>query len=575
MSDRRVLAFSLLIVLSLANCGQPASPAPVMLHLLAIGDFHGNLRPPAPLTGAPPDGKPVSAGGIDALAALVLEFRARHQHTLLVSAGDLIGASPLVSGLFHDEPTIEAMNRLGLDLSAVGNHEFDEGADELRRMQTGGCHPSGKNTCRGADVGTPVPFEGARFTFLAANVRTPSGATLFPPYAVRDFEGVRVAFIGIPPSSTPAIVDRSGIQGLRFDEEAATVNALVPELRAQGIEAIVVLLHEGGTVTGPEDASTLNGCAGELEGSPLERIVSALDEAVDLVVAGHSHDAYVCRLQNAAGRRIVVTAAHEYGRAVTEIALALDPATRDVASATATNHVVTRPATVPTGDSALERLVRGYEVLAEPLANRVIGRIGTTFSRERNDAGESALGALIADGQLESTRGAGAQIAFMNPGGIRASLDFKSSAAREGDGRVTYGEAFTVQPFGNTLVTVTLTGRDLHDLLEQQFRDCNGQRGTKVLGVSAGFQYSWSASAPPCSKVNRASMRLDGRPLDPEGAYRVTINSFLAGGGDDFSVLLRATEATGGVVDLDALAAWFGTRQVMSPHGTPRVRRTP
>jgi 5'-nucleotidase len=573
MSERVVVLFSCLLTSSLlAACAEP--PAPVVLHLLAIGDFHGNLRPPLPLPGATPGAAPVPAGGIDALYAMVQAFRARSPHTLVVSAGDLIGASPLVSGLFHDEPTIEAMNRLGLDLSTVGNHEFDDGTEELLRMQAGGCHPSGMNTCRGADVGTPVPFEGARFPYLAANVRTDSGATLFPPYAVRTFDGVRVALIGLTLEGTPAVVDRLQIRGLRFGEEAATVSALVPELRAQGIEAIVVLLHEGGDVAGPRNVSTLSGCAGGLAGSRIERIVAGLDAAVDLVVSGHSHDPYICRLKNAAGGSVLVTSAYDYGRVVTEIALTLDPSTRDVTSATAVNQVVARTPE-PATDAALDRLVRGYELLAEPLANRVIGRIAATFPRERNEAGESALGALIADAHLDATRQAGAQVAFINPGGIRTSLDFKSSRAGEGDGRVTYGEAFTVQPFANTLVTVTLTGRDLHDLLEQQFPGCNGQRDTQILGVSAGFEYRWSAAPPPCGKVDRASMRLDGRAIDAGQTYRVTINSFLAGGGDDFSVLLRGTEATTGVMDLDALEGWFGKHTAMSPRKTPRIRRLP
>jgi 5'-nucleotidase len=549
----------------------PTPPTPTTIHLVAINDFHGNLRPPAPLRGATDTSDPVAVGGIDALAAHVRAVRASHPDALVVSAGDLIGASPLVSGLFHDEPTIEAMNLVGLDLNAVGNHEFDDGTAELLRMQAGGCHPSADNTCLGAAAGLPEPFEGAKFQFLAANVRR-DGETIFPAYAIRTVGGRKIAFIGLTLEGTPAIVDRAGIADLTFADEVETINAEVSTLRAAGVRAIVVLLHEGGEVTGPRNVETLNDCAGMLEGSPLRRIVAALDDEIDLVVSGHTHQAYVCALPNAAGRPIAVTSAHDYGRVVTDIALTVDGESGDVTRVDAANVALVRGATTG-AQSPLDRLVEGYERLAEPLANRVIGRIGADFSPLPNEAGESALGALIADAQLAATRDAGAEIALMNPGGIRAGLAYASGPAGEGDGRVTYGEAYTVQPFANALVTLTLTGADLHDLLEQQFAGCSGQRGTRILPVSEGFEYAWSADAPACARIDPSTMRLNHVPIDPRENYRITVNSFLAAGGDDFSVLARARDRVTGVLDLQALEAWLDRERVAEPLAQPRIHR--
>jgi 5'-nucleotidase len=455
----------------------------------------------------------------------------------------------------------------------VGNHEFDDGTTELLRMQSGGCHPSGEHTCRGADVGTAVPFAGARFQFLAANVRR-DGEMLFPAYAIRTVAGQNVAFIGLTLEGTPAIVDRAGIADLEFADEAESINALVPALRAAGTAAIVVLLHEGGEVTGTRNVATINGCEGALQGSPVRAIVAALDDAVDLVVSGHTHQAYVCALPNAAGREIPVTSAHDYGRVVTEIALTLDARSGDVRSVDAVNVALTRDRPIEP-DARLERLVGGYERLAQPLANRVIGRIGADFSPLPNDAGESALGALIADAQLAATHDAGAEIALMNPGGIRAGLSWAGSAAGEGDGRVTYGEAFTVQPFANALVTLTLTGAELHELLEQQFAGCNGQRSTRILAASEGLEYVWAADAADCGRIDPSSIRLRGVPIDPRADYRITVNSFLAAGGDDFSVLGYGRDRVTGTLDLDALERHLGHAPDVAPNTVSRIRRGP
>ncbi|HSP80579.1 MAG TPA: bifunctional metallophosphatase/5'-nucleotidase [Myxococcaceae bacterium] len=542
----------------LLSCAHAGGPAPVLeeppsrqvrVQVLAINDFHGHLAPPPGSsgeirTGLQPDGHPVKvkAGGASFLARHLADLRATSPHTVVVSAGDLIGGSPLLSALFHDEPTIEAMNLLGLELAAVGNHEFDEGAEELRRMQSGGCHP-----VDGCQDGTP--FAGARFPFLAANVRTEADATLFPPYAVREFEGVKVAFIGMTLEGTPEIVEASGIAGLRFADEAETVNALVPELKRQGVEAIVVVVHEGG-----KQAGTYDGCEG-ISGSIVE-VVRRVDEEVDLFITGHTHQAYNCVLD---GRR--VTSAASYGRLVTDIDLVLDAATGEVVESTARNVLVTRDVE---GVPEVQALVDRHEALAAPLRDRIIGRVKAPLhppGRFESASGESTLGSVLADAQLAATREHGAQVAFMNPGGIRGELDA---------GDVTYGKAFSVQPFGNTLVTLTLTGAQLHTLLEQQWQPDGHQR---LLQPSRGFAYTWKASAPVGRKVDPALITLDGRPVEPEGRYRVTVNSFLAGGGDGLHVLAEGTERRGGPVDVDALEAWLKAHSPVEPPAPGRITR--
>ena len=520
-------------------------PAEVRLRILAINDFHGNIAASSDSFGG--------VGRADYLAANVAAARAEVDHSVFVSAGDLIGASPLVSALFHDEPTIEAMNLMGLDLNAVGNHEFDEGTAELLRMQRGGPHPAG-----GDRDGNP--FGGADFEFLAANVVVDeTGETIFPPYAVRDYGGVGVAFIGVTLEGTPGIVARSGVASLTFRDEAETVNALVPELQEAGVEAIVVLLHEGGLSDGgPDD------CGSGLTG-PVADIATRLDAAVDLVIAGHSNDEFACEVDGK-----WVTMADRGGRLFTVIDATLSGDTRDMTVQSA-NNVPNRQAEV-TPVPALTALIDRYEALAAPLADVVVGNVVADITREGNEAGESALGDVIADAQLAATRGAdagGAVAAFMNPGGIRADIWFAASG-NEADGAVTYGEAFAVHPFGNSLVTMSLTGAQIDALLEQQFD--NPEAGSmRVLQVSDGFSYAWDASAPAGSKVDVARIKINGVAVDLDGSYRVTVNSFLAEGGDGFSVLADGVERVGGDIDLDALIAYFADRGKVEPGSQDRI----
>lgn len=567
-----------LICLSICSCA--VLTVDTQIKIIAFNNFHGQLEAPGNLRANAATAAPtIPVGGAEWMAAYVDSLKAKNPNNVVVSAGDLIGATPLISALFHDEPTIETMNRLGLEFNAVGNHEFDEGRDELLRMQHGGCHPQDAFTCQGAAVGTPVPFEGASFAFLAANVQdTTSKKTLFAPYAIKTFGKVRVAFIGMTLKETPTIVSPSGVAGLEFTDEAATVNGLIPKLRARGVRAVVVLIHQGGTQPVTQAADTINSCAGNLSGTPITAIVNRLDDEVDLVISGHTHQAYNCLLANKTGRLISVTSANSIGRVLTDIDVAVNPTSGDITSVTAQNTLVDRSATGIAPDAEIAAIVSKYRALATPIANRVIGEITAAMpDSPANLAGETALGEVIADAQLQATAPANlgnAVVAFMNPGGIRSpGLLYPSSAAAEGDGKVTYGELFTVQPFGNSLTTLTITGEQIHILLEQQFTGCHvgnapaewnypasdttGQSFNRILQVSSGFTYSWSANGPACDKVSRYSIRLNGAEINPQRNYRITVNNFLADGGDKFYVLAKGIQRLGGAQDVDALEAFF------------------
>ena len=539
----------------LAGCALPPAAVPpalaatVKVQILAINDFHGNLKPPLDGIRIQDPANPgkrinIDAGGAEYLATQVALLRARNANHVFVAAGDLIGASPLLSALFHDEPTVEALSLMGLEASAVGNHEFDKGATELLRMQRGGCNPV--DGCKG-----PKPFKGAGYQYLAAStVIEATGQTLFPAYHVKTFEGIPVAFIGLTLKGTPNIVVPSGVAGLRFDDEAQTVNRLVPGLRAQGIEAIVVLIHEGGIPVG--DYNECPGISG-----PIVDIVKKLDKAVDLVISGHTHRAYNCRID---GR--LVTSGDKYGTIVTAIDLVLDRQTRDVVSAQAENHIV-RNATLAKAPEQTA-LIAQYEQLAGPLTQRVVGRIAAALPRDSNPAGETALGQVVADAQLAATRDVGAQIALMNPGGIRAAL------ALPADGLLRYEDLFSVQPFYNNLVTMTLSGEQILQLLEQQWV---GQVSARLMQVSRGFGYTWDAARPLGQRVVPGSVILDRKPLDPAASYRVTVNSFLAGGGDSFPALKAGTDRRTGMMDVDALERYVQANPTLAPGKLDRIAR--
>lgn len=506
----------LVAVLGLTPMAFPQARS-VNVQILAINDYHGHLEP-ANLTMRLPNQSVVPAGGAEYLASHIQKLRATNPHTIVVSAGDAIGATPLISGLFHDEPAIETLSAIGLDLNGVGNHEFDQGSQELLRLQKGGCHP-----IDGCKVDR---FSGAKFQFLAANViDRASQKTLFPPYQIREFNGVKMAFIGMTLRATPNIVTPAGVAGLDFKDEADTVNALIPELKRQGVRAIAVLVHEGGITTGGyNDCPNISGA--------IVDIVKRTDPAVDLFITGHTHQAYICQID---GRS--VTSAASFGRLITDIDVAIDRRSGDITRVRAENIIVSHNLSK---NPRLSQLIAKYQAVAAPIANRIIGTTNQPLTRTVNAAGESLLGQAIADAQLLATRPAGAVIAFMNPGGIRADLP---------QGNITYSQAFGVQPFGNNLVTMTLTGQQIQALLEQQFNNPIQGRN-RILQISQGFTYEYSGN-----KVS--NLKLNGTSINPATPYRITVNSFLASGGDGFSLFRAGGDRLDGVSDLAALEAFL------------------
>ena len=545
----RVLAACLVAALTAAGLAAlpvHAEDEPVSLRILAINDFHGNLKPPpAGIRVADPADPAktsmVPAGGAEHMASLVKLLSDGQPNTIFVSAGDLIGASPFLSAMFHDEPTIEAMSEMGLALSAVGNHEFDEGKDELLRMQNGGCHPT--EGCRG-----PQRFTGAKFHYLAASTfLAGTDKTVFPPYEIRTFEDIPVAFIGLTLKATAGIISPASAAGLDFRNEAESINALIPELKAKGVQAIVVLIHEGGWPSGG-----MNECPG-LSG-PIVDIVKDLDSAVDIIISGHTHQAYVCTID-----KRLVTSADKFGTLVTAIDVKLDRTTRDVVSATATNIVV--DTTLPK-DPAQTALIDAYEKVAAPIANRPAGSIAQPLSRVPNGAGESALGDVIADAQLAATAKGGAVIAMTNPGGIRTDL------ARRDDGAVTYADVFASQPFRNQLMTVTLTGAEIKAALEQQWLDPARPR---ILQISNGFSYAFDPKQPAGGRVDAASIMLAGKPVDPAASYRVTLNTYLALGGDGFTAFKGGRDPVVGPYDDEALFAYLKANSPLAPPPRDRI----
>jgi 5'-nucleotidase len=529
-------------------------PKPAEIQLLAINDFHGHLDPAqsgtVTRTGLPEDRVP--AGGAAYLATHIRMLRHRNPHTLFVAAGDLVGGSPLLSSLFHDEPAIELMNKLGLVISAVGNHEFDEGQAELRRMQYGGCHPA--DGCRDGDG-----FAGAQFRYLAANVTSKeTGKTFFPPFAVRRIGGVKIGFIGMTLKGTPLLVSPRSSAGLRFRDEALTANKYARVLRRRGVRAIVVLLHEGGFASRPDVG--VNGCPGLV--GPIIDIVRHTTRDVDLFLTGHTHVPYNCLV---AGRR--VTSAGSYGRLITKVELDISRRTDEVKAVRARNWVVGQD--VPPAPD-ITRMVARYSRLAAPIRDRVVGRLARRAGRKRDPSGESRMGNLVADAQREAT---GATIAFVNPGIVRAGLPA---------GEVTYGRAFTAQPFGTTLVTMTLTGAQVRGLLEQQW--C-GRETPNVLYAS-GVTYTWSSAAARRETGSRcdgiaapvSDLRVNGAPLLDYEAFRVAVNSSIASGGDRFTILHTGTGPEDGSGDADALAAHLEpslTAGPLMPPARDRITRVP
>ncbi|QEA12335.1 bifunctional metallophosphatase/5'-nucleotidase [Comamonas flocculans] len=569
-------------LLGLAACGSSSDivqPERMQITLLGLNDFHGNLQPPGlsvNIAQAGEPAQPVPAGGAAYLASLVAARRAAQPHTAVVAAGDLIGASPLVSSLFLDEPTIEALNLIGLDFASTGNHEYDQGWQELQRMQDGGCAQyTSKTPCQ-----LNPAFAGGQFRYLAANTQTGDGGTLFPPTGVKFFEEgkarIGVGFIGLTLKNTPNMVRPSGVAGLSFTDEADAANAQIAPLRAQGADVIVVLIHQGGSSTQPlQDTS----CAG-LSGDILP-IVQRLSGEVDVVISGHTHQSYLCDYRRIdPARPLLLTSAGLYGTQLTEINLTVDTTRRRVIAHSARQHVVraaraNKDADAATSypaypaDPAVTSLIDRYAAAAAPLASAPAGRLAATATRELLANGESVLGRITADAVLAATQApeaGGAQIAFMNSGGVRADLVPAS------DGTVSYGQVYAVQPFGNTLLSLTLSGAQLQAVLEQQFDSgTNTVQSPRILQVSQGFSYAFDRSQPTGQRISQ--MQLKGQAIVPTQDYRIGLQNYLATGGDNFSVFAEGRDIVGGGLDVDALADYLRQQSGSAPMALPTQAR--
>ncbi|MFD6244344.1 bifunctional metallophosphatase/5'-nucleotidase [Streptomyces roseolus] len=526
----------------------------VDVQLLSFNDLHGNLEPPTGssgrLTRVKEDGSTElvpNVGGAEYLATHLEQARAGHRYSITAAAGDMIGASPLLSGLFHDEPTIEALNEMKLDVSSVGNHEFDEGARELARIQNGGCHPTEGCFEEGKT------FEGANFPYLAANVTDEkSGKPLLDPYFVWEKDGVRIGFIGVTLEGTANIVSAEGVKGLKFGDEVETINKYAKVLERKGVKSIVALLHEGGMpASGAYNYDCDTPGAGAGISGPIVDIAKNITPQVDALVTGHTHQAYACTIPDPAGKPRTVTSAASFGRLYTDTTLTYDRRTKDIVrtAVASANHVVTRDVDE---HGKIRDLIKRWKELAAPIANRPVGYIAESVENPI-DAVEKPMGNMIADAQLAGLSPAdkgGAQLALMNPGGVRAPL-----TKREG-GVVTYGDAYTVQPFTNMMTVVDLTGAQLVTALQQQVSGAN-LASPKILQVSRNFAYTLDMTKTGADRIVVDSVRLNGEPIDPSKSYRVAMNEFLTGGGDGFPVLATGTNKLVGASDLDVFIAYL------------------
>jgi 5'-nucleotidase len=575
---KRTFSFVALVALVSCTHSTPRSADPVLrISVLAFNDLHGHLEPPMISVREQVNqlSTLVPAGGIAYMASAIQQLKAQHPLHAVVSAGDMIGATPLISALFLDEPTIEAVNAIGIDFNAVGNHEFDKGVAELERMRQGGC----EQFTRLKPCLVNKTFPGANFEFLAANVKKENGNTLFPAYGIKVFQQggheVKVGFVGMTLKGTPQIVTPAGVKGVRFESEAQTANALVPVLKAKGVAALVLVIHEGGTVQGgPNDPS----CPG-LTGDILP-ILNELDPAFDVVVSGHTHRAYACDYQNFnPAKPFLLTSAGQYGTQLTHIQLQVDAVQRKVTQKSAHNLTIQSEAftnaagvrIVPapelpqfTPQPDVARIVATYKAASAEQAARQITRLPLSITRAGTPSGETALGNLIADAQWAATAPAdkgASDFAVMNPGGVRADL-----LVPPGGGAVNYGQLFSIQPFGNTLTVKTFTGQLVKELLESQYR----QDRPRVLYPSAQLTYQVDLKQPLGQRIS--NIRIKGQALQLDARYRVTMNSFLATGGDAFTVFNRGTDTVGGDLDVDALTDYLAKNPGLLPPPTDRIR---
>lgn len=576
----RVVAFTGVLLSACAPMNElpTASSEKINISILAFNDLHGHLEPPGLSVRERIDGNSteVPAGGAAYLAAAIQHYKKLNPLHAVVSAGDMIGATPLISALFLDEPTIEAVNAMGIDFNAVGNHEFDKGTPELMRMRRGGC----EKLTRIEPCQVNPQFPGANFEFLAANVMKLDNQSLFPAYGIKAFKQgnqvVKVGFVGMTLKGTPNMVTPEGIQGLRFEDEAATANALVPFFKAQGISVLVLVIHEGGVTQGDPNDASCPGLSGDIV-----PILNKLDTSFDVVVSGHTHRAYACDYKRInPSKPFLLTSAGQYGTFLTHIQLSIDPVSKKVHHKTAHNVVVqsetfVNASGIQVQPSAslpffgkqmdVEKIVNEYRMASQVQVMKVVSHLSTSITRKSSPSGESALGNLIADAQWTSTASADrgrSDFALMNPGGVRADI-----LIQPGGGTVNFGQLFKVQPFGNTMVVKRMTGQQVKDLLEHQFANLDRP---KVLFPSESLQYEVDLRQSKGQRV--VNIQIAQKPLELTHAYHVTMNSFLASGGDGFSQFKQAPTVSGGELDVDALSAYLRQHPGIKPPVTDRIR---
>ncbi|TDD77918.1 bifunctional metallophosphatase/5'-nucleotidase [Actinomadura darangshiensis] len=552
---RTILACATAGLTVVGVAAQPAAAHPVptaSVRLLALNDFHGNLEPPSGSSGRAIDenGKTVDAGGAAYIAAHLKQLRDRD--TLTVAQGDLVGASPLISAAYHDEPSVQFMGDIGVTASAVGNHEFDEGYQELMRLQNGGCHP--------VDGCSPAgKWRGAEFDYLGANVLLKKNdRPAIRPWTIRRVNGVRVGFIGVVTKTTPSIVTAEGIKDLKFEDEVAAANRAARELKRRHVRAMVLLVHEGDQVKAderPDECGTVPGAG--------TRIAQQADPEIDMVLSGHTHQQYICSVKDPKGDPRLFSSGSSFGRVITEVNLKVNRRTGDIvrSSVKGDNHVVTRDVAP---DPATEKFVQTWKERVSTIADKPIGKITADLTRTPSGAGETALGDVIADAQLAGTKDLGAQVALMNPGGVRTDLTYAASGS-EGDGVVTYGEAFAVQPFSNVMGVTSLTGAQLDALLEQQWTSA----GEKILQPSANLHFAIDRSKAAGDRVS--AITIGGAPVDPSATYKVAANNFLLGGGDGFTVFTEGTGQVLGAIDLDTFVSYFEAQGTVTPPALDRI----
>lgn len=569
-----------------------AAPGDETVQILSFNDYHGHVEPGTPGTIDGSRDDEAKAGGAEYLSAKLTELRTASTaaNSYTVAAGDLIGGSPFFSGLFHDEPSVETLNAMGLDFSGVGNHEFDEGTTELLRMQNGGCHPV--DGCYLPDYDPVAPgnqeYSGAMFKWLAANVTEdlPDGTDDFEntiaDWAIETTTGgKKIAFIGMTLQGTDELVAPAGIVGFTFEDEIAAADQAVADIQAfdPTVEAMVLMLHEGGI----PNPFAIEGCVGV--SGPIVTIAQGLNAEIDAVVTGHTHQPYTCSFNDPDDNPRPVVSAWSFGRVVTEMVIELDATTGEVDrdTFTVTNHPVLQTDLTP--DPVQTAILAKWAPLAVAVGNSPVGKISETVTRGGDPTGsdrgvESAAGNLVADAQLAATSAAplSAQIALMNPGGLRSDLTFEQSDANEGDGVVTYGEAFTFQPFNNTMFVLEMTGEQIISVLKEQCQPGDSSRPVLHLGVSEGLTYDLAITTQGsvCTAVEVTNVQLNGADLDPAAKYQVAVNNFLADGGDNFDTFedVAQQDRKPGPQDIDALNDYLLANSPVDAPSTDRVNET-